>query len=135
MEYLNFIVLPTTGLIIGYFTNWVAIKMLFHPKKKFLGFQGVIPRRKEKIAESIAESALNFLPTSIEKLLKIPFVGKKLLNYIKKEISKKVKEMDEKELQRIIEQTAKKELKFIEFLGGFLGFLIGIIQAIILSII
>ena len=135
MTAINFIILPLTGAIIGLFTNWLAIKLLFLPRKPILGIQGIIPKRKEKIAEKIAESSLNFLPKKLETLTKIPFIGNKIINYIKKEVSEKVKSMDNKQLQKIIEHTAKKELRFIELSGAFLGFIIGLIQALILQII
>ncbi|MBI3396681.1 MAG: DUF445 family protein [Spirochaetia bacterium] len=50
--------------LIGYGTNWVAIKMLFYPRQKhpLLG-QGLIPGRKDKIvmrlADSITEEIIN----------------------------------------------------------------------------
>ena len=48
--------LTVSGLI-GFGTNWVAIKMLFHPRHKrpILG-QGLIPSRKERIALKLGES-------------------------------------------------------------------------------
>jgi len=133
MNLINLITLPIVGMFIGFITNWLAIKFLFFPRKKFLGVQGVVPKRKEKIAEKIAESSLKILPTKIEKLTKIPYIGTKITDYIKKEIANKVKKMDDKELERIIKKTAKKELRFIEISGAILGFLIGLVQALILS--
>lgn len=129
------IILPLVGMIIGFLTNWVAIKLLFWPRKKILGFQGVIPKRKEKIAEAIAENSLNFLPKKIDDLVKVPYLGKKISEGIKKGVSLKVSQTDDKELQRIIEKTVKKELRFIIFSGAFLGFIVGIIQYFILKII
>lgn len=58
-EIIRLIVLILIGGMIGYFTNKLAIKMLFRPVNpvKFLGLtiQGVFPRRKDKIAKSLAE--------------------------------------------------------------------------------
>ena len=135
MNLTNLIVLPLTGMLIGLFTNWIAIKLLFVPKKKTFGIQGVIPKRKNKIAEAIAESSLHFLPKKMDSLIKIPYVGEKIANYIKKEVSGKVKEMDDRKLQEIIEKTAKKELKFITISGGVIGFFIGLIQFGVLELI
>lgn len=60
-EYLQFLVPPVLGGVIGYITNDLAIKMLFRPHKpKFLfGWQlpftpGLIPKEKSRIAVSIA---------------------------------------------------------------------------------
>lgn len=56
-----YIISPIIGGIIGYFTNWIAIKMLFRPYKKLsfgpftLPFTpGLIPKERARIAESIA---------------------------------------------------------------------------------
>lgn len=47
-------ILTVSGMI-GFGTNWVAIMMLFHPRQKrvLLG-QGLIPKRREKLVEAIA---------------------------------------------------------------------------------
>ena len=53
---------PLIGMIIGYFTNWLAVKMLFRPRRaKYIAGRrlpftpGVIPRGKERIAESMRD--------------------------------------------------------------------------------
>jgi uncharacterized membrane protein YheB (UPF0754 family) len=49
---------PFLSAFIGWFTNWIAIKMLFHPRleKKFLGirFHGIFPKRQKQFAEKLA---------------------------------------------------------------------------------
>ena len=51
-------IVPILSAFIGWITNMIAVKMLFHPKKPihlpFFKIQGVIPRRKPQIAKSIA---------------------------------------------------------------------------------
>jgi uncharacterized membrane-anchored protein YjiN (DUF445 family) len=42
--------------LVGFGTNWVAIKMLFHPRVKVLGVQGVVPARRLELARSIGET-------------------------------------------------------------------------------
>ena len=61
---------PILGAIIGYGTNWLAIKMLFRPLKpikigKFtLPFTpGIIPKRREGLAKAIGDSVGNHLFT------------------------------------------------------------------------
>ncbi|HAE92063.1 MAG TPA: DUF445 domain-containing protein, partial [Tissierella sp.] len=51
------------GATIGYFTNWLAIKMLFRPhyEKKIMGVKvpftpGLIPKERHRIAKSIGET-------------------------------------------------------------------------------
>ena len=50
--------LPLVGASVGYATNWLAVKMLFHPRApvRVLGltFLGLIPRRRKEIAASVA---------------------------------------------------------------------------------
>ncbi|KJR44011.1 membrane protein containing DUF445, transmembrane [Candidatus Magnetoovum chiemensis] len=52
--------IPVISAFIGWLTNFVAIRMLFRPHKAYkLGFisiQGLIPKRKEKIARKMAET-------------------------------------------------------------------------------
>ena len=52
-SYLPWIMLPLVGAGIGYATNWLAIKMLFHPRKPRCGLQGLLPRRQGEIADSV----------------------------------------------------------------------------------
>jgi uncharacterized membrane protein YheB (UPF0754 family) len=41
------------GGLVGFATNWIAIKMLFHPRVKVFGWQGVVPKRREELARSV----------------------------------------------------------------------------------
>nr|WP_300003613.1 DUF445 family protein [Tissierella sp.] len=58
------IIIPIiVGAAIGYFTNWLAIKMLFRPleEKRIVGIKvpftpGLIPKERERIAKSIGEA-------------------------------------------------------------------------------
>lgn len=47
--------IPLISALIGWLTNKVALKMLFYPRKPILGVQGLIPKRKEKLAKKIGE--------------------------------------------------------------------------------
>lgn len=49
------------GAAIGYITNFIAIRMLFYPKQKVLGFQGLLARFKDSFAEKTAEFVFQFL--------------------------------------------------------------------------
>lgn len=82
-----FFVLPVISAFIGWFTNWIAIKMLFHPKHpvKILGitFQGIFPKRQQQFAVKLGKLVSNELlsfaeieqkianPANIEKILPI----------------------------------------------------------------
>jgi len=37
--------------LVGFGTNWLAIRMLFHPRLPVLGIQGVVPKKREEIAD------------------------------------------------------------------------------------
>lgn len=59
----NLIISPLVGSAIGYFTNWLAIKMLFRPHtEKRIGniripfTPGLIPKERERIAQKVGEA-------------------------------------------------------------------------------
>ncbi len=60
MSLTPWLLFPAVGAAIGYSTNWLAVKMLFRPRKpqKILGteVQGVIPRRQSDLAASVART-------------------------------------------------------------------------------
>jgi uncharacterized membrane protein YheB (UPF0754 family) len=49
------VAIPLISAFIGWVTNVVAIKMLFYPRKPFMCMQGLIPKKKEELAERIAD--------------------------------------------------------------------------------
>ena len=60
---IKYLIGPAVGAVIGYITNDIAIRMLFRPHKAkyFMGIHipftpGIIPKRKNRIAESIGKS-------------------------------------------------------------------------------
>ena len=68
---------PTAGGIIGYFTNDLAIKMLFRPykpiyigKRKLPFTPGLIPSNQAKLAQKISDTIMGSLltPTELQKL-------------------------------------------------------------------
>jgi uncharacterized membrane protein YheB (UPF0754 family) len=189
--------IPFISAFIGWFTNWVAIKMLFHPKKpiKILGitFIGIFPKRQvqfaEKLGKLVSDELLSFQdieskitnPTNIDQLMpqidahiehflrvkladQMPvislFIGDKTIQQMKsvfmtelkelfpgimksymgnlqrdldleKIVIEKVKGFSTEKLEQILNDIMSKEFRFIEILGGVLGFLIGIIQVIL----
>lgn len=59
---LKYLAGPIIGAIIGYFTNYIAVKMLFYPKKeiRFCGKKlpftpGAIPKGKPRLAKAVGE--------------------------------------------------------------------------------
>jgi uncharacterized membrane protein YheB (UPF0754 family) len=196
----QWVIIPLLSGLIGWFTNWLAVKMLFRPRleKKILGFalQGVIPKRRSDIAQVIGQTIekellthgdlqaalkkvnideaikpilqekINIMIdqklTSISPLL-VSMLPKSMIEKIKasilEEILKSIPELMEKlgdsfinnlpiselvvsninkfdlaRLEKMIIDASNKELKFIEYLGGVVGFLIGLIQVGIMQI-
>lgn len=61
-DMVKYIIPVLVGAVIGYITNWVAIKMLFRPheEKRILGFHipftpGLIPKERNRIARNLGE--------------------------------------------------------------------------------
>jgi len=52
--------------MVGSITNFFAIKLLFHPRRKILGVQGLLPKRKSQIAERAGEIVNGYLVNSEE---------------------------------------------------------------------
>lgn len=51
--------LPLIGALIGWLTNYIAIKMLFHPRREvkflFIPIQGVFPKRQKDFARKLGQ--------------------------------------------------------------------------------
>jgi len=120
--------LPLIGLIIGAFTNYLAIKMLFHPREPILGIQGLLPKRRQMLAEKISDAATRILPDSVRKLENIPMLGPTIISEFKKTVEAQVNNLSLKELEDIIMNVMHKELNFVIWIGGVIGFLIGLLQ-------
>jgi len=189
--------IPIISAFIGWFTNWIAIKMLFHPKKpvKILGitFVGIFPKRQaqfaEKLGKLVSSELLSFQdieskitnPDNINQLMpqidahidhflrvkladQMPvismFIGDKTIQQMKsvfmteltelfpgimksymvnlqkdldleKIVIEKVKGFSTDKLEQILNDIMAKEFRFVEIIGGVLGFIIGIIQVIL----
>lgn len=185
---------PFIAAFTGWFTTWIAIYMLFHPRnpKRFLGItiQGIFPKRQNQVAEKlgsvVAKELIHFseiaaqlndteelksLTPTIEKHLdnflevklkeRLPvvsvFIGAATLQKIKegmleeielllpelinqytdslskkidigKMVADKVSNFSSDKLEEILQSVMKKEFRFIEIIGGVLGFAIGVIQ-------
>jgi len=95
------ILIPLISAFIGWFTNWIAIKMLFHPKepKKILGitFQGIFPKRQQQFAQKlgklVSEELLSFKeieekiisPDNLSKMM--PLVEEKIDLFLREKLS------------------------------------------------
>lgn len=189
--------IPIISAFIGWFTNWIAIKMLFHPKepKRFLGitFHGIFPKRQKQFAEKlgilVASELIHFdeiaarlkdpeqlknlapvidqhLDTFLQVKLKekLPvismFVGEGTMSKIKegmmeeietllpeiitrytdslsekidieRMVTEKVANFSSDKLEQILTAIMSKEFRFVEIIGGVLGFIIGLMQVLL----
>jgi uncharacterized membrane protein YheB (UPF0754 family) len=189
--------IPFISAFIGWFTNWIAIKMLFHPKKPVtvlgITFIGIFPKRQaqfaEKLGKLVSEELLSFEdieskisnPANIDQLMpqidahidqflrvkladQMPvismFIGDKTIQQMKsvfmvelkdlfpslmknymgqlkkdldleKIVIEKVKGFSTDKLEQILNDIMAKEFRFVEIIGGVLGFIIGIVQVIL----
>jgi uncharacterized membrane protein YheB (UPF0754 family) len=196
MNYYYFLI-PIIGAVIGYFTNYIAVKMLFRPIQPIniplvkIKIQGLLPSRRDELAESIAvsieENLLsidNILEEFDHELIKeelnmiiedtinkkinenFKYVMPKMLKDISREIivdiikeevhnnfddwmqtlgerikdeidikamiEEKIKSFPLITLEKLVLDIAERELKHIEYLGGVIGFIIGIGQLILI---
>jgi len=198
--WLNIAIMSVVGGLIGWFTNFLAIKLMFRPfspiKVPLLNFeiQGLIPKRRRELAASIGKTVEENL-LSIEELLDRLIEGEskqEMVNQIKHKIlevvgtripsiipggirsailkvisdildretesfidsmaedvihkaanrlnvrvmvEEKINSFDLAQIERLIYEISNRELKAIEYLGGILGFVIGLIQAMIISLV
>lgn len=193
-DYHRYILPPLAGAVIGWFTNYVAIKMLFKPHSpvKVLGFtfQGLFPKRRKEIARSIARAIERELLSSkdissmlegidwkgeVEKaveevvehrfrssrLKKIPVISllsenlmyhvkyivtKDILAQIEKRkegltkafsermnvedmVASRIDNFDVAKFEALLIAFIAKELRHIEWIGGLMGFIIGLLQS------
>ena len=188
--------LPLIAAVTGWLTNWIAVKMLFHPVKPLnLGLftiQGIFPKRQKAMAEKLGkivatelfsiddiiskmksadnaevlkfvESKLDdfinlklstsmpmlamFLNDDLKSKIKtallneigdvIPGIIDTYANKLKEEVNieaivyDKVINFSSDKMEEVLYSIMKKEFKFIEVLGGILGFFIGMIQLLL----
>lgn len=93
---MKYVISIIVGAVIGYFTNWLAIKMLFKPReeKRILGFKvpftpGLIPKERYRISRSVGEAIGEHLITE-DTLIK-SLKKKEVKEAVKKEILNKFK--------------------------------------------
>ena len=194
------VLIPLISAFIGWFTNWIAIKMLFHPRepKKILGItlHGIFPKRQQQFAEKlgklVSSELLSFSeiesriihPENLKKIMPLVeghidhflrvklaeqmpvisvFIGDKTINELKsvfigeletlfpilmknymgtlqeqldleKIVTEKVSGFSSDKLEQILNSIMSKEFRFVEIIGGVLGFVIGLLQILLTSL-
>ncbi|MFE5504512.1 DUF445 family protein [Amycolatopsis japonica] len=107
------IVLPLFGIGIGWFTDWIALKMIFLPRepKRFFGFytwQGVFQKRKDQVSADYGDMIAREIIT-IPNLLEAVLSGPK---------SDKLFSMITREVQRTIDAQASVVKPFVAMAVG-----------------
>lgn len=90
-------VLPLFGILIGWFTDWLALKMIFLPRepKRFFGFytwQGVFQKRRHQVAADYGEmiaSEIITIPNLLEAVLRGP-KSDRLFQMIMREVQRSI---------------------------------------------
>lgn len=92
---MKFIIPMIVGSVIGYATNWLAIKMLFRPyyEKRFMGIKvpftpGLIPKEKARISKNIGETVGEYLlsPETIAETLSSEKTNRNIKLWIQEKI-------------------------------------------------
>jgi len=87
------IALPLVAAGIGWFTNFLAVRMIFRPHRprRFLGFtvQGLLPKRRAEFAESIGATVEDHLVSTddITRLLEDPSTRERLDELVDSRVS------------------------------------------------
>ncbi|HMN33640.1 MAG: DUF445 family protein [Chitinophagaceae bacterium] len=99
--------LPFIAAFIGWFTNYLAVKMLFHPRKpiRFLGMtiQGIFPKRQELFAQKLGVLVSKEL-ISIDELVS---------NMNQGNLSNDVLPLIEKRIDQFIQVKLKEEIPLL----------------------
>lgn len=156
-----YIVIILISAFIGWMTNYLAIKSLFRPRNKILFFQGIIPKRKKDIiysfvdvlldevfSDKVCNNIIGQIYDEKTKDLNSLFFFDEFLKEIRSDIIvyvsdglkrdeirqivfDRLNDFDDKKIEKIIYKCLRKELKFVEFMGAILGFIIGLIQVLL----
>lgn len=110
MVFYRFLLSAFLGGLIGWVTNWIAIKALFRPRKPvnigFFQFQGLLPKRQPELAENlgkVVEGELIKLDELIKKVepSDIEPIIDDIMKQNRDDIERRVKEYISSKLQKI----------------------------------
>lgn len=70
-EWFNYLAIPFIASAVGWSTNWLAIQLTFYPSEfigipPYLGWQGIIPRNVEKMANIVVDKTISKLGSLTE---------------------------------------------------------------------
>lgn len=108
----SYLITPLVTGLVGYSTNWLAIKMLFRPHKKSLlsfGWQGVIPKNRGKLAGEIGVLVGDKLLRQDD--IQSAFFSENMQEKLERAVETELKSFLEKDfgtLENILEKTGMK---------------------------
>lgn len=195
-----YILIPIISAAVGWFTNFIAVKMLFRPQKPvkllFFTIQGIFPKNQKLVAQKIGrmvadellsaedvrdrianQDNIEFIKTIFEEKIddylnntfpqNYPitsvFFGQKRKTKIKEDlvievekaapdvidsyiknlemsfnveeiIQERIEQLSPARLENLIMGILQKEFKFIEWIGAIIGFLIGLLQLLLMRL-
>jgi len=106
-EHLILLSIPIISAIVGWFTNFLAVKMMFYPIefwgiKPFLGWQGLIPQKRREMAEIEVELVLG-------KLLKVEEIAARIdPNELTQNIQRRLKQIIRRLVNDIMQESSPK---------------------------
>ncbi|MGY6530714.1 MAG: DUF445 domain-containing protein [Cyanobacterium sp.] len=115
----QYVLPPAAGAIIGYFTNDLAINMLFRPyrpvyffKKRVPFTPGLIPRNQERLAKRVSDTIMGSLltPSELQKLAKRLLQTERVegaITWLLQLALKQIKEDKENKTARILAEVLK----------------------------
>lgn len=95
-DFWSFIAIPFIAAAVGWFTNWIAIQMTFWPlefvgyKRLYIGWQGIIPAKAEKMAGIVVDNTMAKL-SSLSELFQ-QMEPEKIASHISKSIMERIDE-------------------------------------------
>lgn len=125
MMELQMFIPPLVGSVIGYTTNWLAIKMLFKPHRAYhIGrvkvpfTPGVIPREKDRIAKSLGEAVGTNLLT--EDVILKELTNGKVIQSLKEYVMTSILQ-DEFTVQQVLDELQISERFIMDAIRVTLG--------------
>jgi uncharacterized membrane protein YheB (UPF0754 family) len=113
-EYWTYLTIPLVSAVVGFGTNWLAVKMMMYPVKFIgigpLGWQGVIPANSEKMARVVVEHSVKRVLTQQELIDRIE--SDKLIEALQNRIDPFVEDI----VDEVMAETAHHGIPVTDFL-------------------
>jgi uncharacterized membrane protein YheB (UPF0754 family) len=151
--------LPIVCGVLGWLTNWIAIRSLFRPRteRRVFGARvpftpGLLVRKQSDIAGKLGEiTGREFLDGDrlceyvfrriglsgaggFTAVLARDLLGRALADLdLGRLVEERLNSLDPASLEVLIYEAMRRELRYIEYLGGLIGFAVGTVQMVMLK--